>query len=95
MSRMHNPSHPGRVLKEWIPDEMSVTQAANELHISRISLSKILNGRVGISAQMAIRLSDWLGTSPDLWVNMQSQWDLWQAEQEPRPKITPLPKAVA
>lgn len=92
---MHNPSHPGRVLKEWIPDEMSVTQAANELHISRISLSKILNGRVGISAQMAIRLSDWLGTSPDLWVNMQSQWDLWQAEQEPRPKITPLPKAVA
>ena len=90
MSRMHNPAHPGEVLREWIPEQMTVTQAAKELQVSRVTLSKILNGKTGVTAGMALRLSAWLGTSPDLWLEMQTQWDLWQAEQRPTPHIKPL-----
>ncbi|MGA7948612.1 MAG: HigA family addiction module antitoxin [Thiobacillaceae bacterium] len=95
MTRMHNPPHPGAVLREWIPEGMSVTQAAIDLHVSRVSLSKMLNGNTGISADMAIRLSRWLGTSPDLWVGMQAQYDLWQAAKRKQPKIQPLLKRAA
>lgn len=95
MSRMHNPAHPGEVLREWLPDGMTVTKAAEELQISRVMLSKVLNGKAGVTAGMALRLSVWLGTTPDLWLGMQTQWDLWQAEQQPRPNITPLEKAAA
>lgn len=90
MSRMHNPAHPGEVLREWLPEEMTVTQAAKELQVSRVTLSKVLNGKAGITASMALRLSSWLGTTPDVWLGMQTQRDLWQAEQQPRPKIRPL-----
>ncbi|MCW5601627.1 HigA family addiction module antitoxin [Nitrosomonas sp.] len=90
MGRMHSPAHPGEVLREWLPEEMTVTQAAKELHVSRVTLSKVLNGKAGITASMALRLSSWLGTTPDVWLGMQTQWDLWQAEQQPRPKIRPL-----
>lgn len=82
MSNMHNPPHPGQVLREWIPENMSVTSAAKALKISRVSLSKILNGNTNISAEMAIRLSQWLGTSSELWLSMQVKYDLWQAEQK-------------
>jgi addiction module HigA family antidote len=84
MSRMHNPAHPGEVLREWLPEDMTVTQAAKELQVSRVTLSKVLNGKAGVTAGMALRLSAWLGTSADLWMGMQSQWDLWQAEQLPK-----------
>lgn len=60
---------------------MTVTNAAKELKISRVSLSKLLNGKVGVTAQMALRLSAWLSTTPDFWMGMQTQWDLWQAKQ--------------
>lgn len=63
MSRMHNPAHPGAVLREWIPENITITQAARELQISRVTLSKVLNGKAGITASMALRLSAWLGTS--------------------------------
>jgi addiction module HigA family antidote len=89
---MHNPPHPGTMLREWIPEGLSVTQAAGDLHVSRVSLSKILNGKAGISADMAIRLSRWLGTSPDLWIGMQAQYYLWQAQKRKQPKILPLLK---
>lgn len=92
MSRMHNPAHPGEVLREWIPEDMTVTQAARELQISRVTLSKVLNGKAGITASMALRLSAWLGTSPDVWLGIQTQWDLWQAQQQPAPDIKPLEK---
>lgn len=82
MSNMHNPPHPGQVLLEWIPKKMTVTSAAKALKISRVSLSKILNGNTNISAEMAIRLSQWLGTSSDVWLSMQVKYDLWQAEQK-------------
>ena len=90
MSRMHNPAHPGEVLHEWIPEDMTVTQAARELQVSRVTLSKVLNGKAGITASMALRLSAWLGASPDIWLGIQTQWDLWQAQQQPAPDIKPL-----
>ena len=94
MSRMHNPPHPGAVLREWLPDEMTVTDAAASLKVARVTLSKILNGNAGISADMALRLSQWLGTSPDVWMGMQTQFDLWQAGKQKRPAIAPMRKAA-
>jgi addiction module HigA family antidote len=94
MSAMHNPAHPGEVLREWIPDGMTVTTAAEQLGISRVTLSKILNTKTSVTADMAIRLSAWLGTSPESWVDMQSAWDIWQAKQRPQPKIQPLQRAA-
>ena len=95
MSRMYNPAHPGEVLREWLPDGMTVTDAAKALQISRVTLSKVLNGKAGVTAGMALRLSAWLSTSPDVWLSMQTQWDLWQAEQQPRPIIKPLERLAA
>ncbi|MES2000353.1 MAG: HigA family addiction module antitoxin [Pseudomonadota bacterium] len=95
MSRMHNPAHPGEVLREWLPEGMTVTRAAKELQVSRVTLSKVLNGNSGVTAGMALRLSAWLGTSPDVWLGMQTQFDLWQAEQQPGPKIKPLERIAA
>jgi antitoxin HigA-1 len=90
MSRMHNPAHPGEALKEWIPEGMTVTVAAEQLGVSRVMLSKILNQKSGISADMALRLSAWLGTSPDVWIGMQTAWELWQAEQRGYPSVQRL-----
>lgn len=84
--RMHNPSHPGAVLRNYLGD-LSVTEAAARLGITRTALSRILNGSAGISADMALRLRDALGTSAEMWINMQAQYDLWQAEKKPRPTI--------
>lgn len=80
---MHNPAHPGEVLKEYIPESVSVTEAAKKLGVSRQAFSAIINGRAGITADMALRLSKALGTSPDLWLGMQMQYDLWHAKQKP------------
>lgn len=87
MSRIFNPPHAGEVLKEWIPETMTVTAAAAALHVSREMLSKILNTKAGISAEMALRLAQWLGTSPDLWMGLQAQYDLAQAQKKTIPKI--------
>jgi addiction module HigA family antidote len=92
---MHNTAHPGEVLREWLPEGMTVTKAAEELQVSRVTLSKVLNGKAGVTAGMALRLSVWLGTSPDVWLGMQTQWELWQAEQQPRPNIRPLVRQAA
>ena len=80
---MHNPAHPGDVLKEYLPEGVSVTEAAKKLGVSRQAFSAIINGRAGITADMALRLSKALGTSPDLWLGMQMQYDLWHAKQKP------------
>jgi addiction module HigA family antidote len=92
---MHNPTHPGEIMEEWLPEGMTVTQAAKALQISRVSLSKLLNGRTGITAPMSLRLSAWLGTTPDVWLGMQIQWDLWQAKQQPIPEIRSLERLPA
>jgi len=81
--RMHNPPHPGEVLRELClePLGLTVTDAAEALGVSRKTLSAILNGRAGISPEMAIRLSKAFGTSAESWLNQQMQYDLWVAEQ--------------
>jgi len=81
--RMHNPPHPGEVLRELClePLGLTVTDAAEALGVSRKTLSTILNGRAGISPEMAIRLSKAFGTSAESWLNQQMQYDLWVAEQ--------------
>lgn len=80
---MYNPPHPGEIIKELClePLGISVTAAAEGLGISRKTLSSILNGRAGVSPEMAIRLSIAFDTSAESWINQQAQYDLWQAEQ--------------
>ena len=81
---MFNPPHPGEVLRDlFIPIGLTVAEAARRLGVSRQALSAILNGRAGVSAEMALRLSKALGTSPDVWLGMQMQYDLWQAKRKP------------
>ena len=81
---IHNPKHPGRLVKSLCLDplNLSVTAAATALKISRPTLSKLLNGRIGISPEMAIRISVVFSTSAKLWVDLQAGYDLWKAEQK-------------
>jgi addiction module HigA family antidote len=80
---MHNPPHPGEIIRELClePLGISVTDAAKALGVSRKTLSAILNGRAGISPEMAVRLSIAFNTSAESWMNQQVQFDLWNAEQ--------------
>ncbi len=80
--RMHNPPHPGEVLRDLClePLGISVTAAAKALGVARKTLSSILNGHSGISPEMAIRLGKAFDTTPESWLNQQVQYDLWQAE---------------
>ncbi len=81
--KMHNPPHPGEVLLELClkPLGLTVTKAADALGVSRKTLSSILNGRAGISPEMAVRLSLAFGTTAESWMNQQVQYDLWHAER--------------
>lgn len=94
LSRMFNPPHPGEILKEFLPHDLTVTEAAQRLGVSRVQLSRLLNGRAVMTADMALRVSLLTGTSVESWLNNQVQWDLWQATQKPLPNVTPLPKAA-
>lgn len=80
---MHNPPHPGEIIRELCLDplELSVTEASKALGVSRKALSTLLNGRAGISPEMAVRLSIAFDTTPESWMNLQVQYDLWQAEK--------------
>ena len=80
---MHDPPHPGEVLRElyFAPLGLTVTRAARALKVSRKTLSAILNGRSGVSPDMAMRLSVALDTTPESWMNLQQQYDLWLARQ--------------
>jgi addiction module HigA family antidote len=90
MTRMHNPAHPGEVLREYLPDGLAVTEAARRLGVTRQALSALLNGRAGVSAEMALRLEAALGTSAEMWIEMQAAYDLWKARRRPKPKVTSL-----
>lgn len=94
--RMHNPPHPGEILKEDVLPDLGLTvgQLAAHLGVSRPHLSKVLNGRAGITAEMDLKLSEALGQPPGLWVRMQAAYDLWQAEQQPRTPVAPLREAA-
>ena len=80
-SRMYNPPHPGEILRELYlePLDLSITEAAEGLGVSRNTLSELVNGGRGISPEMALRLSIAFDTTPDSWMEMQSQYDLWNA----------------
>ena len=82
--RMHNPPHPGEVIKSLClePLGVTVTQAAKALGVSRKTISAILNARAGISPKMAVRLSIAFSTTAESWMNQQTQYDLWHAEQQ-------------
>jgi len=88
MNRMHNPAHPGEVIREYLPDGLAVSEAAKRLGVTRQALSALLNGRAGVSAEMALRLEAALGTSAEMWIEMQAGYDLWKARQRPRPKVS-------
>lgn len=92
---MFNPAHPGEVLREYMPENMNVTEAAQRLCVSRQELSALLNGHTDISAEMDLRLADALGTTQGFWMNLQVQHDLWDARRnKKRVKIKPFPKVV-
>jgi addiction module HigA family antidote len=82
--KMHNPPHPGDVLKALClePLNLTVTKAARSLGVTRKTLSGILNGRAGISPEMAVRLSIAFDTTAESWLNQQLQYDLWHAERK-------------
>jgi addiction module HigA family antidote len=90
-----NPAHPGEVLRDYL-GEMSVSDAASRLGITRAHLSRVLNGHAGITANTSLRLSAALGTSPDFWLKMQMQHDLWLERQRPSKfKVRPFPRTAA
>ena len=81
--RMHNPPHPGEIIRELCiePLSISVTEAAKVLGVSRKQLSAILNGKAGVSPEMAVRLSKAFGSDPEVWLGHQKTYELWQALQ--------------
>ncbi len=86
-----NPAHPGEVLRDYL-GEMSVKEAASRLGVTRAHLSRILNRHAGITASMSLKLSAALGTSPEFWLRMQVQHDLWQAQRAKQPRVRPFPR---
>lgn len=91
MNKMHNPPHPGETLKEDVLPALglTVTEAAEQLGVARVTLSRMINGHAAISADMAIRLSQWLGGTAEIWLRLQLQYDLWHAEKNSKIKIKP------
>jgi len=97
--RMHNPPHPGRILKEAIEAlPMSITGFAAHLGVSRVTLSRVLNEKATVNPEMPTRVSEAFGQdSPDIWFNLQNDYDFWQASQarNGRKKVHPLNTVAA
>jgi addiction module HigA family antidote len=95
-NRMHNPPHPGEVLRDTVLGEsgLSVTEFARKLGVSRVALSRVVNGRAAVSADMALRFAAALRGSAESWLHMQASYDLWQASRRPRPKVEPIKLAA-
>jgi addiction module HigA family antidote len=83
---MYNPPHPGELLREYL-GTMQVGEAAKRLRVARSTLSRLLNGRTSFTVPMALRLDDALGTDPEVWLDLQQQYDLWHAARRKRPKV--------
>ncbi len=97
--RMHNPPHPGRIIKEAIEAlPMSVSGFAAHIGVSRVALSRVLNQRAGVTPEMSIRISEAFGQdSPDLWFKLQGDYDFWHAAKAKagRKKVRPLRSEAA
>jgi antitoxin HigA-1 len=91
MNRMYNPPHPGETLKEDVLPALglTVTDAAAQLGVSRMALSRVINGHASISAELAIRLAQWLGGRAEVWLRQQMAYDLWHAERKSKIKVKP------
>jgi addiction module HigA family antidote len=91
MTRMYNPPHPGLTLRDDVLPALglSVTEAAQQLGVTRAALSRVINGRTGISPEMALRIEAWLGVDrggrAELWIERQAGYDLWQARKAGAP----------
>ena len=99
MHRMkRQPTHRGIIIKEdyLLPLSISIKDMAGTLGISRKTLSKIINGRGSITPEMALRLSRAFNTTPDLWMTLQVNYDLWQAEHETNSwqNVQPIPLSL-
>jgi addiction module HigA family antidote len=94
MGIMFNPPHPGKVLREYF-GEMEVSDAAKRLGVSRTALSRILNGRAGISTEMSLRLGEALGMGPEFWSSLQLDYDLWHASRKNRTRVEPFRPPLA
>ena len=81
MSKMHNPAHPGKILASYV-DGHTVGEVAKHLGVTRPALSRVLNGRAAISAEMALRIAKTFNTDPGQWVRMQANYDLWHARKK-------------
>ncbi len=97
---MHNSPHPGEVLRDGVftDTRLTVTEFARRLGVTRVALSRVLNGRAAISAEMAVRLGAVLGGSAESWLKMQADYDLWQARKRLRnqvARISPLQKPAS
>ena len=90
MARMHDPAHPGEVLREFLPEGMTIGEVAARLGVSRPHLSRLLNGHASMTAEMAIRVGMLTGTTPESWLSNQMKWDLWQALRKQRSPVEPL-----
>lgn len=93
---MHNPPHPGEILKEDViaPLELSVTEAASRLAMSRVAFSRVLNGKAGFSPDLAVRLEQAGAGTARAWMMMQANYDLWQAMQHEQPPTRRLQGAA-
>lgn len=89
MSEMFNPPHPGELLEEYL-GETSLTEAARRLGVTRATLSRIRHGHARVTADMAVRFGELFGTSAELWIGMQTAYDLWFERQRPRAKVEAL-----
>lgn len=88
---MHDPAHPGEIVREYMDGlGLTVSALAAHLKVTRANLSRILNGKAGISAEMALRLAAAFGTAPEIWIRLQAQYDLANAMRRPRVKIARL-----
>ena len=95
MSIIHKPLHPGEIVKDalFTDTDLTVSAAAELLKVDRTTLSRLLNGHAGISADMAYRLAKLLATSEEMWMNIQRDYDLWLVHQRTKVlKIKPLSK---
>ena len=83
MTPMHNPPHPGEIVREEClePLGLTVTRAAQGLGVTRQALSDLVNGKAGVSVEMSLRLSKAFGSSPETWLGMQTAYDLWRAQE--------------
>lgn len=88
--QMHNPPHPGEILKELYinPLQLTITEVAEGIGVTRKSLSELIHAKYGVSPEMALRLAKAFGTTPESWLNLQQQYDLWKTKKAHKlPKI--------